>query len=203
LRGLVTRTGLDLAEVRTVAGLDVGYARDSDELVAAVVVLAAATLDTVEQHTVAGRATFPYIPGLLAFREVPSLLTALRQLTTAPDVLLCDGYGIAHPRFGLACHLGVLTGVPSIRVAKTAYVGEPAEQRGSYTDLTDSGEVIGRVLRTQDGVRPVFVSIGHAVDLDTASEFVLRLAPRHRLPETTRAADHLGRMALKTYRPSS
>ncbi|HKN98481.1 MAG TPA: endonuclease V [Pseudonocardiaceae bacterium] len=190
--------------MRVVAGLDVGYAKDSDELVAAVVLLDAGTLDTVEQHTVTGRATFPYVPGLLAFREVPPLLDALRLLDRTPDVLLCDGYGIAHPRrFGLACHLGVLTGLPSVGVAKTPYVGEyaePATERGAYTELRDGGEVVGRVLRTQDGVRPVFVSVGHAVDLDTASELVLRLAPRHRLPETTRAADHLGRIALKRQR---
>jgi deoxyribonuclease V len=155
----------------------------------------------VAERTVAGRAAFPYVPGLLAFREVPWLLAALRDLDARPDVLVCDGYGIAHPRrFGLACHLGVLTGLPSIGVAKTPYVGEhtePAAGRGAHTELLDGGETVGRVLRTQDGVRPVFVSVGHGIDLDTASELVLRLAPHHRLPETTRAADHLGRMALK------
>ncbi|HWC84568.1 MAG TPA: deoxyribonuclease V [Pseudonocardiaceae bacterium] len=201
LRPLVRRAGLRMSEVRTVAGLDVSYAKDSDWLVAAVVTLAADTLAPVERHTVAGTAIFPYVPGLFAFRELPTLLNALALLETAPDVLVCDGYGLAHPRrFGLASHVGVLTGVPSIGVAKTAFVGEytePAAERGAYTELRDGDEVIGRVLRTRDGVKPVFVSIGHAVDLDTATELVLALTPRYRLPETTRAADHLSREALK------
>jgi deoxyribonuclease V len=199
LRGAVVTSGT-LSQAGLVAGLDVAYAKDSDELAAAVVVLDAQTLSMIEHQEVAGVARFPNRPGLLAFREIPALADALVKLHAVPGVLLCDGYGVAHPRrFGLASHLGVLTGVPSIGVAKTPFAGthgEPATERGAWTDLTDGGEVIGRVLRTQPGVRPVFVSVGHAVGLDEACDLVLRLSPLYRLPETTRMADHLARAAL-------
>lgn len=199
LRAVVV-TGGRLPKIRLAAGLDVAYAKDSDQLAAAVVVLDVATLDVVEQQAVTGVARFPYIPGLLGFREIPALAEALGQLNVVPDVLVCDGYGIAHPRrFGLASHLGVLTGLPSIGVAKTPFIGEyrePAADRGSSADLIDGGEVIGRALRTQRKVKPVFVSVGHAVGLDQACDLVLRLSPRYRLPETTRAADHLARKSL-------
>jgi len=199
LRGSVVTSGT-LSGIRLVAGLDVAYAKDSDQLAAAVVVLDTATLTPVEQQAVTGTASFPYVPGLLAFREIPALADALGRLRAVPDVLVCDGYGIAHPRrFGLASHLGLLAGVPSIGVAKTPFVGEydePARARGAWTDLTDGGEIVGRVLRTQPGVNPVFVSVGHAVSLDEACDLVLRLSPRYRLPETTRAADHLARATL-------
>jgi len=200
LRPLVSRSGLVLDQVRTVAGLDVGYAKDSDFLVAAVVVLDARTLQPIEQRIATGTAAFPYVPGLFAFRELPTLLRALGELETTPDVLVCDGYGLAHPRrFGLACHLGVLTGLPCIGVGKTAFVGEfaePADERGACSDLLAEGELVGRVVRTQSGVKPVFVSIGHRVDLDTAGALVLSLTTRYRLPETTRAADHLAHVML-------
>lgn len=123
------------------------------------------------------------------------------QLRTTPDLLVCDGQGLAHPRrFGLACHLGVLTGVPAIGAAKTAFVGthaEPGPTRGSSADLIVDNEVVGAVVRTQDRVRPMYVSIGHRVSLPTAIRHVLHLSPRYRLPETTRAADHLCREALR------
>ena len=205
LRPLVRTSGLKLDEVRTVAGLDVGYAKDSDFLVGAVVVLDARTQEPVEQRVATGTATFPYIPGLFAFRELPTLLRALAELETTPDVLVCDGFGLAHPRrFGLACHLGVLTGLPCVGVGKTAFIGQyvgPPNERGTYSALVDDGEVVGRVLRTRTGVKPVFVSIGHAVDLDTAGALVLSLTTRYRLPETTRAADHLARMMLAEQQP--
>jgi deoxyribonuclease V len=185
---------------RTVAGLDVSYATDSDRLAAAVVVLDAATLEVVEEVTATGRAAFEYVPGLLAFREAPALVAALERLATTPDVLVCDGYGLAHPRrFGLACHLGVLTDLPSIGVAKTPFTAageEPAGHRGAWADLRDGGEVVGRALRTRAGVRPVFVSVGHRATLDAACDLVLTLTPRYRLPETTRRADRLSRDAL-------
>jgi len=148
-----------------------------------------------------GRAAFPYVPGLFAFREIPALIAALDGLDTIPDLLVCDGYGLAHPRrFGLACHLGVLTGVPTIGVGKTPFVGThttPGERRGDASDLVHEGDVVGRALRTRDGVKPVFVSIGHGVDLAGACAHVLALTPRYRLPETTRAADRECRRALK------
>ena len=181
-----------------VAGLDVTY--DGDRLAAAVVVLDWETLAEVDRAVVHGKTAFPYVPGLFAFREVPALLEALERLSTTPDLLVCDGQGLAHPRrFGLACHLGVLTGIPALGAAKTAFVGthaEPGVARGETADLLLDGEVVGAVLRTQREVKPVYVSIGHRISLSTAIARVLHLTPRYRLPETTRAADHLSRKAL-------
>ncbi|MBG0563127.1 deoxyribonuclease V [Actinoplanes aureus] len=186
----------------TVAGLDVAY--DGDRLAAAVVVLDAADLSVRDTAVVRGRPAFPYVPGLFAFREVPALLEALDRLTVRPDVLVCDGQGLAHPRrFGLAAHLGVLTDMPSYGVGKTRLVGEyepVGEERGARSPLIDSGETVGAVLRTRAGVKPVFVSVGHRIDLDTACALTLRLTPRYRLPETTRAADHACRLAVATIR---
>lgn len=200
LRPLVDPTDPDPAGPRTVAGLDVAYAESGDRLAAAVVVLDAGTLDVVDEAVVIGRAAFDYVPGLFAFRELPALLKAIDQLSAAPDLLVCDGHGLAHPRrFGLACHVGVLTGIPALGVGKTPLVGrweEPARSRGAWSDLVDGGDVVGRVLRTQDGVKPVFVSVGHRIGVDTACVRVLALAPRHRLPETTRRADRRCRRAL-------
>ncbi|GAA4226010.1 deoxyribonuclease V [Streptosporangium album] len=198
LRSLLDLTGPGPLRPARVAGVDVAY--DGERLAAAVAVLDGVTLELIEQVTVGGRVAFDYVPGLLAFREVPALVEALGRLSTAPDLVVCDGYGLAHPRrFGLACHLGVLTGLPTIGVGKTAFVGsypDPAPERGSWTDLTLDGDVVGRVLRTRHGVKPVFVSVGHRVDLDTACRNVLALTPRYRLPETTRVSDRLSRTAL-------
>lgn len=198
LRSAVVRETPAGLSVRTVAGLDVGYASD-DRLAAVVVVLDAGSLEVLDEVVVFGTTDFPYVPGLFAFREMPSLMTALERLSIAPDLLVCDGQGVAHPRrFGLACHLGVETGLPSIGVAKTPMTpySQPALERGSSTDLVMDDEVVGRALRTQPGVKPVFVSVGHLVDLDRACAEVLSLAPRYRLPETTRRADHLTRVSL-------
>jgi deoxyribonuclease V len=186
---------------RSVAGLDVAYETGGERLAAAVVVLDPASFEVLESVSVTGRAALDYRPGLFAFRELPPLVEALERLTTVPDLLVCDGQGVAHPRrFGLASHLGVRTGLPSIGVAKQPLIGTwdaPAEPRGSWSPLKDGDEVVGRVLRSQTGVRPVFVSVGHRIDLRMASDLVLRLSPSHRLPETTRLADHLARQALK------
>ena len=202
LRGRVLRSGPTLDALRFAAGVDVAYDTDSDLIAAAVVVLEVATRQPVAEATMVGRAAFPYVPGLLAFREIPILADALRQLTVRPDVLVCDGYGLAHPRrFGLACHLGVLTGLPSVGVAKTPFVGRPEAalgvRRGATVELVDSGEVIGRALRTRDGVKPVYVSIGHRIDLDTACALTLSLTSGFRQPETTRRADSACRAALR------
>ncbi|MBG0831314.1 endonuclease V [Planomonospora sp. ID67723] len=198
LRPLLDLTGPGPLRPATVAGVDVAY--DGDRLAAAVAVLDGATLEVLEEVTVTGRTAFEYVPGLLAFRELPALLDALERLTVVPELVVCDGYGLAHPRrFGLACHLGVLTGLPAIGVGKTAFVGayrDPAPERGSWTELTLDGEVVGRVLRTRDGVKPVFVSVGHRTDLETACRNVLDLTPAYRLPETTRVADRLSRATL-------
>ncbi|MEV4420863.1 endonuclease V, partial [Patulibacter sp. NPDC049589] len=164
------------ASPATVAGLDVAY--DGDRLAAAVVVLDAVDLSVRDTAVVNGRPAFPYVPGLFAFREVPALLAALEKLAVRPEVLICDGHGLAHPRrFGLAAHLGVLTGLPSFGVGKTRLVGEyepVGEERGARSPLIDSGETVGAVLRTQRGVKPVFVSAGHRIDLDTSCALTLR-----------------------------
>ncbi|MQY02908.1 endonuclease V [Actinomadura macrotermitis] len=204
LRPLLDLAGPGPQDPGTVAGLDVSYAGDGAgtgaRLAAAVVVLDARTLDVVEESVVTGTTAFPYVPGLFAFRELPALVEALRALTVTPDLLVCDGYGVAHPRrFGLACHLGVLTGLPTFGVGKTAFVGScepPGDRRGDTSPLVHDGETVGRALRTRDGVKPVFVSAGHRIDLDTACRHTLALAPAYRLPETTRRADRLSRDAL-------
>ncbi|MFM9371276.1 endonuclease V [Streptomyces sp. Da 82-17] len=187
----------------TVTGVDVAYDDERDVVVAAAVVLDGASLEVVEEATAVGRISFPYVPGLLAFRELPTVLAVLERLTAAPGLVVCDGYGLAHPRrFGLASHLGVLTGLPTIGVAKNPFTfayEEPGAERGSTSPLVDAeagGEEVGCAVRTRDGVKPVFVSVGHRVDLRTAVGHVLHLTPRYRLPETTRVADALCRRAL-------
>ncbi|MCX5600115.1 endonuclease V [Streptomyces phaeochromogenes] len=184
-----------------VTGVDVAYDDERDVVVAAAVVLDASTLDVVAEATAVGQVPFPYVPGLLAFREIPAVLAALEALPCAPGLVVCDGYGLAHPRrFGLASHLGVLTGLPTIGVAKNPFTftyDEPGAPRGSASPLLAGEEEVGRALRTQAGVKPVFVSVGHRVTLDTACAHTLHLAPRFRQPETTRHADALCRRALK------
>lgn len=184
-----------------VTGVDVAYDDERDVVVAAAVVLDASTLDVVAEATGVGQVPFPYVPGLLAFREIPAVLAALEALPCAPGLVVCDGYGLAHPRrFGLASHLGVLTGLPTIGVAKNLFTftyDEPGAPRGSASPLLAGEEEVGRALRTQAGVKPVFVSVGHRVTLDTACAHTLHLAPRFRQPETTRHADALCRRALK------
>jgi deoxyribonuclease V len=182
-----------LGPVRWVAGADIAYAKDSDTLHAAAVVLDARTLEVVETSAVRREAAFPYVPGFLSFRELPPLLEAFARLARRPDLVLCDGQGRAHPRrFGLACHLGVLLDLPAIGCGKSRLLGahrEPGRTRGCGCRLVDGGEVIGRVLRTRTDVRPVYISVGHRVSLATACRWVLRLARSYRLPEPVRAAD--------------
>jgi deoxyribonuclease V len=200
---------LDLADCggggrRTVAGLDVSYDSGSQLLAAAVVVLDLQTLEVQESAVVHGEATFPYVPGLLAFREAPALLRALDEITGEPDVLVCDGYGLAHPRrFGLACHIGVATGLPTFGVAKTSFTArfvEPGVERGASSPLLDGEDVVGAVLRTQTGVKPVFVSVGHRIGLDEAVALTLTMCSGFRLPEAVRRADALSRSALRAAR---
>ncbi|WP_211228415.1 deoxyribonuclease V [Glycomyces tenuis] len=186
--------------VETVAGLDIAYDKDGDDVVATAVVLRRGDLEVLDQAVVRGRSDFPYVPGLLAFRELPMLLRAVESLKVTPDVFVCDGYGLAHPRrFGLACHLGVVLDVPSIGVAKSpphVSVAEPGTRRGDWSPIHSGEEVIGCALRTREEVKPIYVSVGHRCTLDTARELVLELAPDYRLPEPIRAADHLGRRRL-------
>jgi deoxyribonuclease V len=185
-----------LGAVRTVAGIDVGFERDGRVACAAAVVLDFPTLTLREQSVVRTPVRFPYVPGLLSFREIPAMLAALEKLHAMPDLILCDGQGYAHPRrFGLACHLGILLDIPTIGAAKSRLIGEPrgvlAAARGSHVPLMDDGDIIGAVLRTRAGVRPLFVSIGHRLALETAIRYVLACCPRYRLPETTRLAHRL------------
>ncbi|MGW8065554.1 endonuclease V [Streptomyces ziwulingensis] len=185
-----------------VTGVDVAYDDARDVVAAAAVVLDAATLAVVAEATAVGRISFPYVPGLLAFREIPAVLAALEALPCAPGLVVCDGYGLAHPRrFGLASHLGVLTGLPTIGVAKNPFTftyDDPGAVRGSTSPLLSGTEEVGRAVRTRDGVKPVFVSVGHRVSLANACAHTLALAPAHRLPETTRRADALCREALRS-----
>ena len=185
----------DLPPVRTVAGVDVGF-ENRDTARAAVVVLDYRTLEPLDYALARLPVAFPYVPGLLSFRECPVILHALEQLRVVPDVLLCDGHGIAHPRrLGIAAHLGVLTGLPAVGVAKkrlTGRHGEVPEGRGEWTPLLDrAGDTLGAVLRTRVGTRPLIVSPGHRTDLATALELVMACTTRYRLPETTRWADGL------------
>ncbi|MGN5381405.1 endonuclease V [Streptomyces lasalocidi] len=202
LRGRVVRDEPGPPPARGhVTGVDVAYDDGLDLVAAAAVVLDAATLEVVAEATAVGRVSFPYVPGLLAFREIPTVLTALDRLPCPPGLVVCDGYGLAHPRrFGLASHLGVLTGLPVIGVAKNPFTfryDEPAPARGACAALLAGTEEVGRALRTRDGVKPVFVSVGHRVSLDNAVAHTLALTPRYRLPETTRRADALCRLALR------
>ncbi|MGW2492475.1 endonuclease V [Streptomyces sp. NPDC001606] len=184
-----------------VTGVDVAYDDALDLVAAAAVVLDAATLEVVAEATAVGRISFPYVPGLLAFREIPTVRAALDRLPCQPGLVVCDGYGLAHPRrFGLASHLGVLLDLPTIGVAKNPFTftyDDPAPARGAWAPLLAGTEEVGRAVRTRDRVKPVFVSVGHRVSLDNAVAHTLALAPAYRLPETTRRADALCRRALQ------
>jgi len=187
--------------IKTIAGVDVAYEKEGDRVVAAISVLNADTLEIIETAVATETVSFPYIPGLFSFRELPPVLSAFKKLYIKPDLLVCDGQGFAHPRrFGLACHLGIILDIPTIGCAKKRLHGEfemPGDKRGDVSPLSDGEDIIGHALRTQDEIKPVFVSIGHKVSLKTATDIVLKLCPKYRLPETTRTADHAVNMAMK------
>lgn len=185
-------------EIRTVAGVDLGFPRtpDGNELGrAAVVVLRWPDLALVEERVVEQPVTFPYIPGLLSFREAPVGLAAIRSLETRPDLLLVDGQGLAHPRrCGIACHLGLLLDLPTIGCAKSILTGhaeEPGPNPGDWTPLVNRGEIIGAALRTRPKTKPIYVSIGHRISLASAIELVSQCGRGYRLPEPTRLADRI------------
>lgn len=194
LRDQVVRRD-ELTQVRRVAGLDVGFPGGGDETRAGVAILSFPNLRLLESASARRRTVFPYVPGLLSFREAPALLEALASLSEPPQLLLCDGQGYAHPRrFGLACHLGVLTGLPSIGVAKSRLIGEHGPlgpEKGDWTPLWDHDEIIGALVRTRRNVQPLYISVGHKISLETAVRFVLACTTRFRLPETTRWAHRL------------
>jgi deoxyribonuclease V len=180
---------------RYVGGADVSLNRDSPRGYAGIVVIDGATMDTVDEATAIADIAFPYVPGLLSFRELPVLERAWAGLRQRPDVLVFDGQGYAHPRrFGFACHGGVLFGVPSIGCAKTILVGRHGplgEERGARAELVDRGEVVGMALRLRAGTKPVYVSPGHLMDLPTAVDVVLAVSAGYREPETTRRSHRL------------
>lgn len=192
LAGQVVRRPLLPERVRTVAGLDLSPPDAEGRVTGAAVVLAFPGLEVLEVKRARVPVTFPYIPGLLAFREAPALARALERLTCEPDLLMVDGQGLAHPRrFGIACHIGLLADRPTVGVAKSILVGRHGplpEEMGAWVPLVDRGEVVGAAVRTRAGVRPVYVSIGHKVDLETAVWAVLACTRGHRVPEPTRLA---------------
>lgn len=184
----------DVDDIRYVAGADVSYGRGDTEAVAAVVVVEIPGLHVVETATASAPLTFPYIPGLLSFREAPALIEAFRRIDAQMDAVIFDGHGLAHPRrFGLACHVGLWLDIPSVGCAKKKLVGdhEPVPlEAGSRQPLIHDGETVGCVLRTRDRVKPVFVSPGHCADIDSATAIVELCLRGYRLPEPTRLAHH-------------
>ncbi len=180
---------------RRVAGADISMERFGDTAFAGIVTIDAATMATLEEATAIAALGFPYVPGLLSFRELPAVAEAWARLESRPDVLVFDGQGYAHPRrFGIACHGGLLFGVPSIGCAKSILVGRHGElgtARGSTAPMVDRGEVVGMAVRLREGVKPVYVSAGHLMDLETAVAVVMSMAAGYREPETTRRAPQL------------
>lgn len=198
LAGMVLERPLQ-TPVRTIAGIDVSVR--NERVRTAIVVLEMKDLSVIEEITWEGPTVFPYIPGLLSFREIPAILPALTQLISRPDVLMLDGQGRAHPRrFGLACHLGVLMDIAAIGVAKTRLVGtfeEPRAEKGAVSPLEDKEERIGSVVRTRTGVKPVYVSVGNRMSLKDAVELTLATTSRYKIPEPTRLAHHLSKKLSK------
>lgn len=192
---VVHENRFDRVPIKTVAGIDLGYDAANDTSRAVVVVLSFPELELLESAEALLPIQFPYVPGLLSFRETPVAIKALEKLSLTPDVILCDGQGCAHPRrFGIACHIGLIADVPTIGVAKSLLVGKfenLGETRGSVAPLIHRKEQVGVALRTKDKVHPLFVSVGNRVSLETATEIVLQCAPKYRLPETTRLADKM------------
>ena len=195
LRDQVIRSDQLKQPVQYVAGVDMGFESNGTISRAAVAVLSFPDLQVVETSLAHRPTSFPYIPGFLSFREIPAVLDALEKIQITPDIILCDGQGIAHPRrLGIASHLGVILDMPTIGVAKSLLIGKHEQlpdTKGNWQPLIHKGETIGAVLRTRTGVKPVYVSIGHQISLTTAIDYVLSCTPKYRLPETTRIADKL------------
>ncbi|MGE5359393.1 MAG: endonuclease V [Bacteroidales bacterium] len=193
LRDRVRLAPIDTIPAR-VAGADVAYCAERRRLFAAAAVLALPSLDVIEVSVVERAETFPYVPGLFAFRELPALLDALAGLSTTPDVVLFDGHGVAHPRrFGLASHAGLWLRVPTVGCAKCVLTGRfrmPADERGAVMPLAVDGEVVGAALRTRPGTMPMFVSPGHLADVESSLRVVMAATGKHRTPEPLRAAHH-------------
>lgn len=189
--------------INLIGGVDVAYNEDQQKMIGAIVVLNSKTLEVVEESYHEMNITFPYVPGLFSFRETPPIIEAFNKLTIKPEIIVCDGHGIAHPKgVGMATHLGIKLNIPTIGCAKKRLVGiwnkeELATQKGSHVPLKWEGGEIGKVLRTRNEVKPVFVSIGHKVNLESATSIVLSLCSNYRLPETTRKSDQLVNKLMK------
>jgi deoxyribonuclease V len=192
LRARTRLVPLNISAIRTVAGADISFNKYSETIYAGIVVLEFPSLEVLETSGVITATKFPYIPGLLSFREIPALLEAWQKLRCEPDVLICDGHGIAHPRrLGIGAHAGLLVERPTIGCAKSVLVGkyeEPEKTRGSWSPMIHRGETIGAALRTKNNVQPVYVSPGHLCDLPSAIEVLLRCDTGYRIPEPTRRA---------------
>ncbi len=181
--------------IKTIAGADISFNKFSKTVYAGLVVLALPTLEVIEEVCVVSETAFPYVPGLLSFREAPSVLEAWAKLKTEPDAVMFDGHGIAHPRrVGIASHVGLIIERPTLGCAKSVLVGkyeEPERERGAWTAMIDKGETIGAALRTKTNVQPIFVSVGHLIDLAGAIDLTLQCDGGYRQPEPTRRAHHL------------
>jgi len=184
---------VSLERITTVAGIDVGF--KDDLAIAAIILLDFPDLDPIDTAVIERRVSFPYVPGLLSFREGPAVMDVIAKLDMKPDLIIFDGQGRAHPRrLGLACHIGLLTGIPSIGCGKSRLCGrheEPAIEKGSHAPLLDKGEIIGAVVRTRTGVKPVYISAGHLIDIESSIRLVLACCKKYRLPEPTRLAHNL------------
>jgi deoxyribonuclease V len=191
-------------EVRLVAGCDISFNKFSEIVYAGIVVLRLPELEVVDKASAITRVTFPYIPGLLSFRETPALLEAWEQLQTAPDVVVLDGQGLAHPRrFGIACHFGLLTGLPTVGCGKTVLVGQfdkPDERAGSYSLMTHRGETVGAALRTKDRVAPVYISVGNRIDLPGAIKLALQCVKGYQASDDGDALFDAGPASKSKYR---
>ena len=192
LAPMVSRTSEIQEPTRYIAGVYISGVDLQGEALASVVVLSYPSMEVAEVQVARQRPNFPYVPGLLSFRETPLLMQALEMLTLSPDIIVVDGHGLAHPRrFGIACHIGLLYGVPTIGCAKSILVGKHGPlgmKAGAWAELVHHEEVVGAALRTQDGKAPVYVSIGHQVDLPAAIQWALACTGGHRIPEPTRLA---------------
>lgn len=195
--------GNRINKLETICAFDISYDKSSNMNFAAGVMMSFPRLEFIEASSIIRKAEFPYVPGLLAFREGPAILSAYEKFPQKPDILLFDGHGLAHPRgMGIATMMGVLLDSPSIGCAKTKLIGDyaqPDDNKGSHTSLTYKGFEVGCVLRTRKSVKPVFVSVGHRVAHSSAREIVLRCCPKYRIPEPIRAAHNLANLIREEY----
>ena len=194
---LATKINLndDLSAIEKVAGLDVGFEYENSLAIGGIVILSYPGFEVIEKRISRRKIIFPYVPGYLSFREIPVLLQAYDKIRNKPDLVICDGQGIAHPRrFGLACHLGILLDLPAIGAGKSRLIGhytEPSLSRGACSPLIHKGEIIGGVVRSRQGTKPLFVSPGHKISINSAIAWTLKCCPKYRIPETTRQAHRL------------